>query len=83
MERISQDVALSIINTLHVKCVKAITDENTPSELIEEYKERGKLLAYEERVVYGLEGDSQTKEIVLDKVERYYSPEVKAYYAAI
>jgi hypothetical protein len=48
MERISQDVALSIINTIRVKCINAITDENTLPEQIEAYNERDKLLAYEE-----------------------------------
>jgi hypothetical protein len=81
MERISQDVALSIINTIRVKCINVITDENTPPGQIEAYNERDKLLAYEEQVVYGLEGDSNTKDIVLDKIERYYSPEVRSYYA--
>jgi hypothetical protein len=54
---------------------------NLSPDLEQVYKKRAELLAYEELVVYGLEGDSNTKDIVLDKIERYYSPEVKSFYA--
>jgi len=80
MERMSQDVALSILNTLRVNCMKAMTSKNLSPEQRKEYEERNNLLAYEEMVVYGMEGDSYTEDIVYDKIDRYYSPEVKAYY---
>lgn len=81
MKRMSQDVALSILNTLRVKCINALTsDEVLSPGQREEYEERNKLLAYEEMVVYGMEGDSYTEDIVYDKIDRFYSPEVKAYY---
>ncbi len=81
MGRISQDVALSILNTLRVKCIVALDDDTSLSQEEKEIlEERNKLLAYEERVVYGLEGDKKIKEVVLDKIDRFYSPEVKAIY---
>lgn len=81
MEQISQDVALSVLNTMRVMCIKAIHNDNTPPEEKELLQERNKLLAYEEQVVYGLEGDKKVKDVILDKIIRLYSPEVKAYYA--
>lgn len=82
MERISQDVALSILNTLRVKCITTL-DDNTNLSLAEKemLEDRNRILAYEEQIIYGLEGDKNIKEIVLDKINRFYSPEVKELYA--
>lgn len=81
MERISQDVALSILNTLRVKCIKALDNKNIKPEEEQLLKDRKRILAYEEQVIYGLEGDKEMKDVVYDKIERLYSPEVKAIYA--
>lgn len=79
MERMSQDVALSILNTLQVDCIKAVNNASSVEEK-EALNKRSILLAYEERVIYEMVGDDQTRDILYDKIDRYYSPEVKAIY---
>lgn len=83
MERMSQDVALSILNTVKAWCVKAITYQLVTPEERKQYEDRLKMLTYEEQVVYKLDGDEQIRDVVYDKIERLYSPEVKAHYAKV
>lgn len=83
MERMSQDVALSILNTIKVWCYKVISDTPVTAEEREQYKMRIKILNYEEKVIYEMTGDEQIRDVVYDKIKRLYSPEVKAHYAKI
>lgn len=83
MERMSQDVALSALNTIQVWCHKAITDFPVTPEERKQYEDRLKMLAYEEKIIYEMAGDEQIRDVVYDKIERLYCPQIKAHYAKV
>lgn len=81
----SLDVALDIIGTLRMMKMQEITAERNEDKKAELYKELD-MLTIEERIAQGLEqfeGWRDMRLSVMDKIQNYYAPKLRAYYASI
>ena len=81
----SLDVALDIIGTLRMMKMQEITAESYEDKKAELYKELD-MLTIEERIAQGLEqfeGWRDMRLSVMDKIQNYYAPKLRAYYASI
>ena len=81
----SLDVALDIIGTLRMMKMQEITAESNEDKKAELYKELD-ILTTEEEVANGLlqfEVSEKVRLSVMDKIQNYYAPKLKAYYAAL
>ena len=83
-KEMSLDVALDIIGTLRMMKIDEISneaDENRKKLLQKEFN----VLTIEERIAQGLEQFEGWKDVrlsVMDKIQNYYAPKLRAYYAA-
>lgn len=84
-KEMSLDVALDIIGTLRMMKMQEITAESNEDKKAELYKELD-MLTIEERIAQGLEqfeGWRDMRLSVIDKIQNYYAPKLRAYYASI
>lgn len=84
-KEMSLDVALDIIGTLRMMKMQEITAERNEDKKAELYKELD-MLTIEERIAQGLEqfeGWRDMRLSVMDKIQNYYAPKLRAYYASI
>lgn len=85
MEEMSLDVALDIIGTLRMMKMQEITAESNEDKKAELYKELD-MLSTEEEIANGLlqfEVSENVRLSVMDKIQNYYAPKLKAYYATL
>lgn len=81
----SLDVALDIIGTLRMMKIDEISEEKDENKKELLYKELD-ILTTEEEVANGLlqfEVSEKVRLSVMDKIENYYAPKLKAYYATL
>lgn len=81
----SLDVALDIIGTLRMMKIDEISEEKDENKKELLYKELD-ILTIEERIAQGLEQFEGWKDVrlsVMDKIQNYYAPKLKAYYTAL
>ena len=81
----SLDVALDIIGTLRIMKMQEITAESNEDKKAELYKELD-MLSTEEEIANGLlqfEVSENVRLSVMDKIQNYYAPKLKAYYATL
>lgn len=82
-EEMSLDVALDIIGTLRMMKIKELSKE-TNSTKKEALEQEFDMLTYEERIAQGLEqfeGWENVRLSVMDKIQNFYAPKLKAYYS--
>ena len=80
----SLDVALDIIGTLRMMKIDEISEEKDENKKELLYKELD-ILTTEEEVANGLlqfEVSEKVRLSIMDKIENYYAPKLRAYYAA-
>lgn len=80
----SLDVALDVIGTLRMLKIDEISNE-TSEERKEELKKELSILNTEEKIANGIlqfDVSENVRLSVMDKIERLYAPQLKAYYAA-
>ena len=81
----SLDVALDIIGTLRMMKIDEISEEKDENKKELLYKELD-ILTTEEEVANGLlqfEVSEKVRLSIMDKIENYYAPKLKAYYAKL
>ena len=81
----SLDVALDIIGTLRMMKIDEISEEKDENKKELLYKELD-ILTTEEEVANGLlqvEVSEKVRLSIMDKIENYYAPNLKAYYTAL
>lgn len=81
----SLDVALDIIGTLRMMKIDEISEEKDENKKELLYKELD-ILTTEEEVANGLlqfEVSEKVRLSIMDKIENYYAPKLKAYYTAL
>ena len=81
----SLDVALDIIGTLRMMKIDEISEEKDENKKELLYKELD-ILTTEEEVANGLlqfEVSEKVRLSVMDKIQNYYAPKLKAYYATL
>ncbi len=81
----SLDVALDIIETLRMMKIDEISEEKDENKKELLYKELD-ILTTEEEVANGLlqfEVSEKVRLSIMDKIENYYAPKLKAYYTAL
>lgn len=81
----SLDVALDIIGTLRMMKIDEISEEKDENKKELLYKELD-ILTTEEEVANGLlqfEVSENVRLSVMDKIQNYYAPKLKAYYATL
>lgn len=81
----SLDVALDIIRTLRMMKIDEISEEKDENKKELLYKELD-ILTTEEEVANGLlqfEVSEKVRLSIMDKIENYYAPKLKAYYTAL
>ena len=81
----SLDVALDIIGTLRMMKIDEISEEKDENKKELLYKELD-ILTTEEEVANGLlqfEVSEKVRLSIMDKIENYYAPKLKAYYPAL
>ena len=81
----SLDVVLDIIGTLRMMKIDEISEEKDENKKAELYKELD-MLSTEEEIANGLlqfEVSENVRLSVMDKIENYYAPKLKAYYATL
>ena len=81
----SLDVALDIIGTLRMMKIDEISEEKDENKKEWLYKELD-ILTTEEEVANGLlqfEVSEKVRLSIMDKIENYYAPKLKAYYTAL
>ena len=81
----SLDVALDIIGTLRIMKMQEITAESNEDKKAELYKELD-ILTTEEEVANGLlqfEVSEKVRLSIMDKIQNYYAPKLKAYYETL
>ena len=81
----SLDVALDIIATLRMMKIDEISEEKDENKKELLYKELD-ILTTEEEVANGLlqfEVSEKVRLSIMDKIENYYAPKLKAYYATL
>ena len=79
------DVALDIIGTLRMMKIDEISEEKDENKKELLYKELD-ILTTEEEVANGLlqfEVSEKVRLSIMDKIENYYAPKLKAYYATL
>jgi len=84
-KEMSLDVALDIIGTLRMMKIDEISEEKDENKKELLYKELD-ILTTEEEVANGLlqfEVSEKVRLSVMDKIENYYAPKLKAYYATL
>ncbi|MCE8898808.1 hypothetical protein K0F39_20965 [Parabacteroides distasonis] len=84
-KEMSLDVALDIIGTLRMMKIDEISEEKDENKKELLYKELD-ILTTEEEVANGLlqfEVSEKVRLSIMDKIENYYAPKLKAYYAAL
>ncbi|WP_462396107.1 hypothetical protein [Phocaeicola plebeius] len=84
-KEMSLDVALDIIGTLRMMKIDEISEEKDENKKELLYKELD-ILTTEEEVANGLlqfEVSEKVRLSIMDKIENYYAPKLKAYYATI
>ena len=84
-KEMSLDVALDIIGTLRIMKMQEITAESNEDKKAELYKELD-ILTTEEEVANGLlqfEVSEKVRLSIMDKIENYYAPKLKAYYETL
>lgn len=84
-KEISLDVALDIIGTLRMMKIDEISEEKDENKKELLYKELD-ILTTEEEVANGLlqfEVSEKVRLSIMDKIENYYAPKLKAYYTAL
>ena len=77
----SLDVALDIIGTLRMMKIDEISEEKDENKKELLYKELD-ILTTEEEVANGLL-QFEVRLSIMDKIENYYAPKLKAYYTAL
>ena len=81
----SLDVELDIIGTLRMMKIDEISEEKDENKKELLYKELD-ILTTEEEVANGLlqfEVSEKVRLSIMDKIENYYAPKLKAYYTAL
>ena len=81
----SLDVALDIIGTLRMMKIDEISEEKDENKKELLYKELD-ILTTEEEVANGLlqfEVSEKVRLSIMDKIENYYAPKLKAYYTSL
>ena len=81
----SLDVALDVIGTLRMMKIDEISEEKDENKKELLYKELD-ILTTEEEVANGLlqfEVSEKVRLSIMDKIENYYAPKLKAYYATL
>jgi hypothetical protein len=84
-KEMSLDVVLDIIGTLRMMKIDEISEEKDENKKAELYKELD-MLSTEEEIANGLlqfEVSENVRLSVMDKIENYYAPKLKAYYATL
>lgn len=84
-KEMSLDVALDIIGTLRMMKIDEISEEKDENKKELLYKELD-ILTTEEEVANGLlqfEVSEKVRLSIMDKIEKYYAPKLKAYYATL
>ena len=84
-KEMSLDVALDIIGTLRMMKIDEISEEKDENKKELLYKELD-ILTTEEEVANGLlqfEVSEKVRISIMDKIENYYAPKLKAYYATL
>ena len=84
-KEMSLDVALDIIGTLRMMKIDEISEEKDENKKESLYKELD-ILTTEEEVANGLlqfEVSEKVRLSIMDKIENYYAPKLKAYYATL
>ena len=84
-KEMSLDVALDIIGTLRIMKIDEISEEKDENKKELLYKELD-ILTTEEEVANGLlqfEVSEKVRLSIMDKIENYYAPKLKAYYTAL
>ena len=84
-KEMSLDVALDIIGTLRMMKMKEITADTDKAKHSQLYKELD-MLTTEEKIANGLlqfEVSENVRLSVMDKIQNYYAPKLKAYYATL
>ena len=84
-KEMSLDVALDIIGTLRMMKIDEISEEKDENKKELLYKELD-ILTTEEEVANGLlqfEVSEKVRLPIMDKIENYYAPKLKAYYTAL
>lgn len=82
-EEMSLDVALDIIGTLRMMKIKELSKETNPTKK-EALEKEFDMLTIEERIAQGLEqfeGWENVQLSVMDKIQNFYAPKLKAYYS--
>jgi hypothetical protein len=84
-KEMSLDVALDIIGTLRMMKIDEISEEKDENKKELLYKELD-ILTTEEEVANGLlqfEVSEKVRLSIMDKIENYYAPKLKAYYETL
>ena len=83
-KEMSLDVALDIIGTLRMMKIDEISEEKDENKKELLYKELD-ILTTEEEVANGLLQFEVSEKVrsIMDKIENYYAPKLKAYYATL
>ena len=84
-KEMSLDVALDIIGTLRMMKIDEISEEKDENKKELLYKELD-ILTTDEEVANGLlqfEVSEKVRLSIMDKIENYYAPKLKAYYATL
>ena len=84
-KEMSLDVALDIIGTLRMMKIEEISEEKEENKKAELYKELD-MLSTEEEIANGLlqfEVSENVRLSVMDKIQNYYAPKLKAYYETL
>ena len=84
-KEMSLDLALDIIGTLRMMKIDEISEEKDENKKELLYKELD-ILTTEEEVANGLlqfEVSEKVRLSIMDKIENYYAPKLKAYYATL
>lgn len=84
-KEMSLDVALDIIGTLRMMKIDELSKETDPIK-IEILEKELSVLNTEEKIANGLlqfEVSENVRLSVMDKIQNYYAPKLKAYYATL
>ena len=82
----SLDVALDIIGTLRMMKIDEISEEKDENRKKNTDKKELSVLNTEEKIANGLlqfEVSENVRLSVMDKIQNYYAPKLKAYYATL
>jgi hypothetical protein len=85
-KEMSLDVALDIIGTLRMMKIDEISEEKDENRKKNTDKKELSVLNTEEKIANGLlqfEVSENVRLSVMDKIQNYYAPKLKAYYATL